>query len=42
MIVPRSLIFAKNSLFKFDPVTVTGVALRVNLGPKCQNLFLLV
>ncbi len=26
---------------KFDPLTVTGMALRVDLGPKCQNLVLL-
>jgi hypothetical protein len=24
---------------KFDPLTATGTALCVNLGPKCQNLF---
>ncbi len=29
-------------LSKFDPLTVTGIALFVNLGPKCQNLFPLV
>ncbi len=27
---------------KFDPLTVTGMALCVDLGPKCQNLFFLV
>ena len=27
---------------KFDPITAPGRALRVNLGPKCQNLFPLV
>ncbi len=27
---------------KFDPVTAPGMALCVNLGPKCQNLFCLV
>jgi hypothetical protein len=27
---------------KFDPLTATGMALCVNLGPKCQNLFPLV
>jgi hypothetical protein len=27
---------------KFDPLTVTGMALCVDLGPKCQNLFCLV
>jgi hypothetical protein len=27
---------------KFDPITSPGMALRVNLGPKCQNLFPLV
>ncbi len=24
---------------KFDPLTAAGMALCVNLGPKCQNLF---
>jgi hypothetical protein len=27
---------------KFDPLTVTGMALCADLGPKCQNLFCLV
>ncbi len=27
---------------KFDPLTTTEMALCVNLGPKCQNLFPLV
>ncbi len=27
---------------KFDPLTAAGMALCVNLGPKCQNLFPLV
>jgi hypothetical protein len=27
---------------KFDPITAPGMALRVNLRPKCQNLFPLV
>jgi hypothetical protein len=27
---------------KFDPLTATGMALCVNLGLKCQNLFPLV
>ncbi len=27
---------------KFDPITAPGMALRVNLGPTCQNLFPLV
>jgi hypothetical protein len=27
---------------KFDPFTVSGMALSVNLGSKCQNLFPLV
>ncbi len=27
---------------KFDPLTVTGMVLCVDLGPKCQNLFCLV
>jgi hypothetical protein len=36
-------IFAKNSFFfKFDPLTATGMALCVDPGPKCQNLFCLV
>jgi hypothetical protein len=26
---------------KLDPVTVTGMALCVDLGPKCQNFILL-
>ena len=27
---------------KFDPLSAPGMALCVNLGPKCQNLFPLV
>ncbi len=27
---------------KFDPITAPGMALRVNIGPKCQHLFPLV
>jgi hypothetical protein len=27
---------------KFDPLTASGMALCVDLGPKCQNLFPLV
>jgi hypothetical protein len=27
---------------KFDPLTAPGMALCVNLGPKCQNLFPLI
>ncbi len=27
---------------KFDPITAPGMALRVNLGPKCQHLVPLV
>jgi hypothetical protein len=27
---------------KFDPITAPGMALRVNLGSKCQHLFHLV
>ena len=27
---------------KFDPITAPGMALRINLGPKSQNLFPLV
>jgi hypothetical protein len=33
--------FAKNSFSKI-PVTVTGMVLCVDLGPKCHNLFCLV
>ncbi len=32
----------KNIFPKFDPLTAPGIALCVNLGPKCQNLFPLV
>ncbi len=34
--------FAKIVFPKFDPLTVTGMALCVDLGPKCQNLFYIV
>ncbi len=27
---------------KFNPITASGMALSVNLGPKCKNLFPLV
>jgi hypothetical protein len=27
---------------KFDPLTVRGMTLCVDLGPKCQNLFCLI
>jgi hypothetical protein len=27
---------------KFDPITASGMAFSVNLGPKCRNLFPLV
>ena len=27
---------------KFDPLTAAGMALGVNFGPKCKNLFCLV
>jgi hypothetical protein len=36
-IIYDPLIFANNSFAKFDPLTATGMALCVNLGPKCQN-----
>ncbi len=36
------LYFLKIGFPKFDPLTVTGMALRVDLGPKCHNLFCLV
>jgi hypothetical protein len=53
MIIPRSLKTTRNEkkfakylliidLSKFDPLTATGMALCVNLGRKCQNLFPLV
>jgi hypothetical protein len=36
-------IFPKTSFSKIrSPLTVTGMALCVDLGPKCQNLFFLV
>ena len=38
-IIYDPFIFAKNSVSEFDPLTVTGMALCVDLGPKCQNLF---
>jgi hypothetical protein len=41
-IIYDPFIFAKNNCSKFDPLTVTGMALCVDLGPKCQNLFPLV
>ena len=39
-----TLIFANNTVDfpKFDPLTAAEMALCVNLGPKCQNLFPLV
>jgi hypothetical protein len=36
------LYFLKLVFLKFDPLTVTGIALCVDLGPKCQNVFCLV
>jgi len=36
------LYFLKLVFIKFDPLTVTGIALCVDLGPKCQNVFYLV
>jgi hypothetical protein len=42
LIICDPFIFANNRFSKFDPLTVTGMALCVNLGPKCQNLFPLV
>ncbi len=35
-------IFAKKNFLLFDPVTVTGMALYVDLGQKCQKIFCLV
>ena len=49
---PKSFLFFKSHMTlkyllildfpKFDPLTVAEMALCVNLGPKCQNLFPLV
>jgi hypothetical protein len=40
---PNFFVFCKSYMIpKFDPLTATGMALCVNLGPKCQNLFCLV
>jgi hypothetical protein len=36
-IVPLIMVFPK-----FDPLTATGIALCVGLGPKCQNVLCLV
>ncbi len=36
------LYFLKIVIPKFDPLTVTEMALCVDLGPKCHNLFCLV
>jgi hypothetical protein len=36
------LYLLKIDFSKFDPLTATGMALCVNLGPKCKNLFPLV
>jgi hypothetical protein len=43
-IIPRSLKTTRNktNFPKLDPLTEAGLALCVNLGPKCQNLFPLV
>jgi hypothetical protein len=35
-------LISNNRFPNFDPLTATGMALCVNLGPKCQNLFPLV
>ncbi len=35
-------VFPKIVFPKFDQLTVTGMALYVDLGPKCHNLFCLV
>ncbi len=40
LVIP--LYFLKIIFPKFDPLTVTGMALCVDLGPKCHNLFPLV
>jgi hypothetical protein len=38
-----NLLYLLNIVFpKFDPLTSTGMALCVDIGPKCQNLFSLV
>ena len=49
---PKKILFLKSYMTlkyllildfpKFDPVTAAEMALCVNLGPKCQNLFPLV
>jgi hypothetical protein len=36
------LYLLKISFPKFDPLTVTGMALCVDLGPKCLTVFCLV
>ncbi len=42
-IIPRSPRTTQTENFpKFDPLTAAEMALCVNLGPKCQNLFPLV
>ncbi len=47
-IFPRSLSSFMNPLYesivfqKLDPLTASGMALCVDLGPKCKNLFCLV
>ncbi len=38
-IIYDPFLFANNRFSKFDPLTAAGMALCVNLGPKCQNLF---
>ncbi len=49
---PKNIVFSKSYMTplhllkivipKFAPLTVTEIALCVDLGPKCQNLFFLV
>ena len=49
---PKNFLFLKSYMIpkylliidfpKFDPLTASGMAFSVNLGPKCQNLFPLV
>jgi hypothetical protein len=41
-IIYDPLIFANNRFSKIRSIITAGMALCVNLGPKCQNLFPLV
>jgi hypothetical protein len=42
LIIYEPFIYAKIVFTKFNPLTATGMALCVNIGSKCQNLFSLV